>query len=211
MSWVQELIEIARAADGRVAPTFGPHHIAVALTMIGREQPIGRYELCERMSVGEGSARTLLKRLKDARYIKAKGREGQMLTGKGVRLFEKITVDVPLGLKLDLREIVIHQHAFSYLVKRKASKVTDGLRQRDEAIIRGGVGKAGATTLIQKNGLLYLPPNDYNILNEYEHDALLITESLRVEDGDVVVIGSADSENLAREVSMAAVLTLFEE
>ena len=34
-------------------------------------------------------------------------------------------------------------------------------------------------------------------------------ESLRIEDNDAVVIGSAEDANLAREVSMAAVMTLF--
>ncbi|MFW9918504.1 MAG: DUF4443 domain-containing protein [Candidatus Thorarchaeota archaeon] len=211
MSWQKEIRHIAQPADGRVAPTFGPHHVAVAITMIGREQPLGRYELCERMSMGEGSARTLLKRLRESNYIMAEGKQGQKLTEKGLSLFNRITADVPIGLSLILGDLVVHEFSFAHLVRRKAARVTDGIRQRDEAIIQGGSGRAGATTLIQKNGLLLMPPDGFNILLEYEDEALLIAESLRVEDDDVVVIGSADDANLAREVSMAAVMTLFED
>ncbi len=211
MSWQREIHEIAQPADGRVAPTFGAHHVAVAIMMIGREQPLGRYELCERMSMGEGSARTLLKRLRESNYIMAEGKQGQRLTEKGLSLFNRITSDVPIGLSLELGNLVVHEFSFAHLVRRRANRVSDGIRQRDEAIIQGGAGRAGATTLIQRNGLLLMPPDEFNILLDYESEALLIAESLRVEDNDVVVIGSADDANLAREVSMAAVMTLFED
>ncbi|MHA1906230.1 MAG: DUF4443 domain-containing protein [Candidatus Thorarchaeota archaeon] len=212
VTWLQEIISLAQPADGRVSPTFKPHHVAVALMMIGREQPLGRYELRDRMSVGEGSTRTLLKRLTEADYITAEGKQGQKLTLKGQRIFQKLSEDIPIGLALDLGGLVVHTKSYANLVKGKTSAVTDGVRQRDEAIIQGGgYGQAGATTLIQKNGLLLMPPDDFNILLEYETEALLIMESLRVENNDVVVIGSAEDPNLAREVSMAAVTTLFNE
>ncbi len=211
MTWLQEIINLAQPADRKVSPTFKPHHVAVALMMIGREQPLGRYELRDRMSVGEGSTRTLLKRLSEAGYITAEGKQGQKLTRKGQDLFDRISEDVPLGLSLNLGELVVHSYAFANLVKGRAYLITDGVRQRDEAIIQGGYGQSGATTLVQKNGLLLMPPDDYNILLEYEDEALLIMESLRVEDDDVVVIGSAADANLAREVSMAAVMTMFDE
>ena len=56
-----------------------------------------------------------------------------------------------------------------------------------------------------------MPPDDFHILIAYEAETVLIIESLRPENNDVVVIGSADDPNLAREVSMAAVMTLFDE
>ncbi|MFW9833014.1 MAG: DUF4443 domain-containing protein [Candidatus Thorarchaeota archaeon] len=210
MTWKDEFMKLSEPADGRVAPAFKPHHAAVALVMIGREQPLGRYELCDKMSIGEGSARTLLKRLTEADYIEPEGKQGQKLTQKGLKLFDEIMKDVPIGLMLDVRKLVMYEYAYANLVKNKAVAVTDGVRQRDEAIIQGGYGKAGATTLIQRNIRLVMPPDDFHILVAYEAETLLIIESLRPENNDVVVIGSADDLNLAREVSMAAVMTLFD-
>ena len=209
MTWKDEFIRLSEPADGRVAPAFKPHHAAVALVMIGREQPLGRYELCDKMSIGEGSARTLLKRLTEADFIEPEGKQGQRLTSSQ-RLFNEIIHDVPIGLMLDVNQLVMYEHAYANLVKNKASVITDGVRQRDEAIIQGGYGKAGASTLIQKNIRLVMPPDDFHILLTYEAETVLIIESLRPEDNDVVIIGSADDPNLAREVSMAAVMTLFD-
>ncbi len=210
-SWKRTIDALSLPADGRVPPVFKPYHVAVALIMIGREQPLGRYEMCQNMSLGEGSVRTLLKRLTEAGLISAEGRQGQKLTKKGTNLFNAIIEDVPLGLFLDLSGLTIYNYAYANLVKNKASRVTDGIRQRDEAIIQGGRDSAGATTLIMKNGLLVMPPDDHNILLSNERETLLILESLRPEDNDVVVIGTAGNPNLAREVSMAAVMTLFED
>jgi predicted transcriptional regulator len=209
LSWKQEFVQLSQPADGRVAPAFRPHHAAVAQGLIGREQPMGRYDLCEKMSIGEGSVRTLMKRLSEANLIEAEGKQGQTLTRSGQDLFDMITKDVPLGLELDVKRLVMYEHAFAFLVRGKADKIKDGIRQRDEAIIQGGYGKAGATTLIQKRGILVMPPDEFHVLREYEEEALLLIESLRPVDGDIIVIGSADDIRLAREVAMAAVMTLF--
>ncbi|MHA2024429.1 MAG: DUF4443 domain-containing protein [Candidatus Thorarchaeota archaeon] len=211
MTWKDEFISLSRPADGRVAPSFKPHHAAVALIMIGREQPLGRYELCGKMSIGEGSARTLLKRLSEADYVEPEGKQGQKLTSKGRRLVDEVSKDIPIGLSLEIRRLVMYEQAYANLVKNKVSRVTDGIRQRDEAIIQGGYGKAGATTLIQKSVRLVMPPDDFHVLLSYEPETLLIIESLRPEEGDVIVIGSADDLNLAREVAMASTMTLFDE
>ncbi|MHA2140954.1 MAG: DUF4443 domain-containing protein [Candidatus Thorarchaeota archaeon] len=209
MSWKEKIVQIVGAADGRVAPAFGPHHAAVALVMIGREQPLGRYELCQNLSVGEGSARTLLKRLTEADLITPEGKQGQRLTGGGQSLFDDVSRDVPIGLFLDATGLVMYEAAYGNLVKRKRTLVTDGVRQRDEAIIQGGYDKAGATSLVMKNGSLVMPPDDFHTLIEYEKETLLLLETLRPEDNDVIILGSADDPNLAREVSMAALMTLF--
>ena len=209
MTWKDEFISLSEPADGRVAPAFKPYHAAVALILIGREQPLGRYDLCEKMSIGEGSVRTLLKRLSEADLIEAEGKQGQRLTSKGKVLFDRVLRDVPMGLTLDVRRLVMYEYAFANLVKGQSEMITDGVRQRDEAIIQGGYDKAGASTLIQKSGSLVMPPDDFHILTSYEEETLLVMESLRPDDGDVIVIGSADDENLAREVAMAAVMTLF--
>jgi DNA-binding PadR family transcriptional regulator len=209
--WKKELIQLSETADGKVSPAFKPHHAAVALMMIGREAPLGRYELCQNMSIGEGSVRTLLKRFTENGYIAPDGRQGQRLTSKGKTLFDQISNDIPSGLFLDVAPLVMFGKAFANLVKNKASEVTDGVRQRDEAIIQGGYGEAGATTLVYKNGSLLIPPGDYHVILQYESEGVLIIESLRPSDEDVIVIGSSNDPNLAREVSMAAVMTLFDE
>ena len=209
MSWLRKVVHLAEPADGRVPPVFRPYHVAVALVMIGREQPLGRYELCENMSIGEGSVRTLIRRLTEEGYVEADGKQGQRLTDSGHALFREITGHVPIGLFLELQDLVLYEKAYANLVRGRAGRVTKGIRQRDEAIIQGGVDAAGATTLIYKRGFLVIPPDDFNVLTAYEKPALLLLDSLKPSEGDAVVIGTSDDANVAREVSMAAVMTLF--
>ncbi|MCF2136058.1 MAG: hypothetical protein K9W43_02360 [Candidatus Thorarchaeota archaeon] len=210
-TWKKIIETLAQPADGRVPPVFKPYHVAVVLVMIGRQQPLGRYEMCQNISIGEGSVRTLLKRLTEGGLITAEGRRGQRLTKRGNEIFEAMIRDIPLGLFLDLGDLTVYKYDYANLVRGRASKVSDGIHQRDEAIIQGGRGKAGATTLVMRGGLLTMPPDDFNILLSNEKETLLILESLRPKDSDVIVIGSSDDQNLAREVSMAAVMTLFED
>ncbi len=210
MFWLREVNRLAEAADGRVPPVFRPYHVTVALIMIGQQQPLGRYELCQNMSIGEGTVRTLIKRLNEEEYVEAEGRQGQRLTERGRRLFDQITADIPVGLALDLGKLVMYRYAFANLVRAKGHRVGDGMRQRDEAIIQGGHNRAGATTLVYNNGLLLMPPDNLNILSIYQRETLLILESLRPQNGDAIVIGSATEPNLAREVAMASTMTLFE-
>jgi predicted transcriptional regulator len=210
LTWKHTCCKIVEPADGRVPPSIKPHHAAVALILIGREQPLGRYELTEQMSIGEGSTRTLLKRLTESGFIIADGKQGQRLSDQGMKIFNEISKDVPRGMFLDVPRLVVYEHAYANLVKQKANLIHDGVRQRDEAIIQGGYGISGASTLVRKNGRLVMPPEDYHILPEYSEETILIIESLKPEDEDVVILGSSEDRNLAREVAMAAVMTLFD-
>lgn len=208
-SWRDIAIRLAEPSNACVSPLFQPHHVIVTLLLIGRQQPLGRYKLCDNISIGEGSVRTLLKNLRKEGYIAPEGRRGQKLTGKGQRYFEIITEDIPLGLFLELDHLVIYSNGYAILAKDCAHAITDGLRQRDEAMIHGGYGRAGATTLVMKNGILLLPPDNSNALIANEDDTLLILNSLRPENNDVIILGSAIEKNLAREVAIAAAMTLF--
>ncbi len=208
--WREIANELADLRYLNAPQSFQSHHVVVSFLLIGTQQPLGRYDLCTQLSLGEGSVRSLMKRLTKGGYIGAEGKQGQRLTAKGKELFDDITRDIPLGLFLELSELTLHDFAYVNVVKGKASAVKDGIKQRDEAMIHGGYGQAGATTLVVKDGLILMPPENTNLLATSESETLLIAESLRPSDNDAIVIGSASDRNLAREVSMAAAMTLFE-
>lgn len=208
--WKKITNELADLRYLNAPQSFQSHHVVVSFLLIGAHQPLGRYDLCTHLSLGEGSVRSLMKRLTKGGYIVAEGKQGQRLTAKGEELFDDITGDIPLGLFLELSELTLHEFAYANVVRGKASKVKDGIRQRDEAMVYGGYGRAGATTLVVKDSLIVMPPDDTDVLTMSESEALLIVDSLRPIDNDVIIIGSAVDRNVAREVSMAAAMTLFE-
>lgn len=207
--WVKITHELADLRYLNAPQSFQAHHVVVSFLLIGSLQPVGRYDLCAQLTLGEGSVRSLMKRLSEGGYIAAEGKQGQRLTNKGRSLFDSITRDIPMGLFLNLNEVILHEFAYANVVRNKSGEVKDGIRQRDEAMVQGGFGRAGATTLVMRDGLLVMPPEDTNLLTMSEKETLLITESLRPTNDDVIIIGSAVEQNLAREVSMAAAMTLF--
>lgn len=202
---------MAGPGDGRVSPLFQAHHVVITLILVGENPPLGRYELRSNLTIGEGSIRTLIERLTQNGYIAPYDRKGQKLTTKGERAFKMILKSIPKGMYLDLEKLVLHRYAYVSIVKGLANKIVDGMRQRDEAIICGGYDNAGATTLVMRNGLLLIPPKDIDASSVYEKETSLIMKSLKPENGDTIVIGSAINGNLAREVSIASVMTLFED
>jgi DNA-binding PadR family transcriptional regulator len=208
-TWKEAAVQLSEYRYLNVPNLYQPHHVIVSLLLIGENEPLGRYDLSENLTIGEGSIRTLLKRLTERGYIVAELRQGQRLTKRGREMFNAIRADMPFGLFLELGNLVLHEHSYASLVTKKAERVLDGVRQRDEAMIQGGHGKAGATTLVMKGGMLVMPPDCSNVLLTNEKESLLIIDTLRPEEDDVIVIGSAINNNLAKEVSVAAALTLF--
>ena len=206
--WKRVVANLAETQYLNVPKRYQHHHVALAILLIGERQPLGRYDLTDSMTIGEGSVRTLLKRLTKEGYITAEQHHGQSLTKKGQGLFEDIKQDIPFGLFVDIGNLAIYQYSFANLIKGKGNRVKDGVLQRDEALICAGYGRAGATTLVMRNGLLVMPPDDTNTLLENERESILLLDSLRPEEGDAIVIGSSIDSNMAREVAMAASTTL---
>ncbi len=211
MSIWKEFIQMTEPGDRRVSPLFQAHHAIITLILVGEHPPLGRYELRSNLTIGEGSVRTLIERLTQNGYIAPYERKGQKLTAKGDRAFNKIMKSIPMGMYLDIKRLALHRYTYVSIVKGLANKIVDGMRQRDEAIICGGYDNAGATTLVMRNGLLVIPPKDIKASSVDKKDASLIMRSLKPEDDDTIIIGSAINGNLAREVSIAAVMTLFED
>jgi len=206
--WKEIAINLSESRYLNVPNLYQPHHVSVSILLIGEQQPLGRYDLADNITIGEGSIRTLLKRLTNGGYTTAELHHGQKLTSEGQIFFDAIRQDIPFGLFLELDDLTIYEHSFANVVKHKGSKVTDGVLQRDEALVCAGYGKAGATTLIMESGMLLMPPDKTNIMLGNEQESILLLDSLRPQDGDAVVIGSSIDKNLAREVAMAASMTL---
>jgi len=82
--------------------------------------------------------------------------------------------------------------------------IKGGIEQRDYAI---RIGALGATTLIYKNGRFIMPSTDYII----DDDIIQLLLSLEPEDGDVIIIGSAN-DRLSAELGAknAAINTILE-
>ena len=188
------------------ALTFTLLHLIKALELMA-EGPIGRGKLAKNLGIGEGTVRTIIKRLKDSNIIEI-SREGCHLTSFGRKLWEKFKKKVPKKVFLEKNEFSLAQYSVAVLVRGCGSKVRTGMKQRDAAIM---VGADGATTLVVKGKKLIIPGVSDNIAKDYPVAYKQIVKLLNPQQNDVVIVGTAKTREKAEYGALAAALTLLED
>ena len=187
-----------KTAPGR-SPEFTPAYVLIALRVI-REKSPGRKQLSADLSLGEGTVRNLLRRLTEDGLVSST-RQGVVLTTEGEELLEKLTLSIR-GRPVPLTRLTVGEYNHAVLVKGGSSKVRLGVEQRDHALISGA---SGATTLVFENGGFKVPA----LPDAVEKIVAESITGLRPEDGDAVVIGTADNAFLAELGAYAAGLNLL--
>jgi len=205
MSTVEE--KLRELAEGR-APgppaSFTKLHVLKAIWLLAEQGTIGRASLAQKLGLGEGVTRTLLKRLLRAGLVRT-SRSGCEITEEGRALWEE--------LRRKLARIAsvrwtgeLGQYGVAVLVKGGASKVRLGVEQRDEAI---RAGAKGALVLVLEGGRLRMPGVSEDIRVDYPELFEEITTSLEPEEGDAVVVAYADDAVSAEYGALAAALDLL--
>src|SRR5271157_2464625 len=132
-----------------ITSRFGVVHIILALFKFAQNpEGIGRYALRKELLIGEGMARSIVKKLKEKHLITRKStRKGHVLTPEGRALFEKIQAEIPYCGEApeNCRKLIIKGFPYFCLVRGRAGKLGLGIEARDAAIKIGGLG---ATCLV---------------------------------------------------------------
>jgi DNA-binding MarR family transcriptional regulator len=178
-------------------PRFAEVHVREALELIGKHGRVGRKDLADELRIGEGSVRTVLNQLKKRGLITS-SRGGHSLTDKGRRALGKSLEFV----KIDASDLTVGEVDVATVVRGAADMVKKGIEQRDEAI---KAGAAGATVLIFKNCKLQFPDRFIEVGKKVSET---IIKTLKPQEGDVIVIGTADDVVSAEAGARAAARTL---
>jgi hypothetical protein len=93
------------------------------------------------------------------------------------------------------------------LIRGCGSKVKLGMEQRDAALL---VGAKEATTLVFKDGKLVVPPDYRNVAEDFPKVYRTLVDSLKPEENDVVIIGSAETLEKAEYGASAAAWSLLD-
>ena len=200
----QLLEKITREKAPGPSPTFSIFHMLRAIELMAKKA-IGRSKLAENLKVGEGAARTIIGRLKDAGLV-ATSKAGCALTKKGWKLWEEYKSIFEKKVEIEKNELVLADYNFAILIKNRGHKIKSGMEQRDAAII---VGARGAVTIMFKGGHLILPSVSRDVTKDFPKAARQITDFLRPKENDVVVVVSADSLEKAEYGAFAAAWTLL--
>jgi hypothetical protein len=186
-----------------IQPSFKEIHVILALIIINdQEKGIGRYRLKNELNLPEGAVKSLLTKMKKNELIETDSRiSGHKISQRGqsilTELFTKITPpEIPT---FDYKSLVIGQYAYYSLARNIGDHVKSGIEQRDDAIKIGGTG---ATCLIFKDKILSFPKS--SIPDSISVPPSIKTSELKydIKENDVLVIGAAENQYLARLVTL---------
>ncbi len=233
MSFLKTLDPIFKSST--IKPSFKLVHVILSLYLFAENpEGIGRYRLENELNIGSGSARSLVKSLREKiEFIslstehngKSKSiakRRGHILTKKGNEFLEKIKTIIPIIKQADinlLKDILIDVNnifPFFCLVKQKGQEIDNGIKQRDAAIMISGVG---ATCLLYDGKRFKFPDETQSTDNtihfqverkiETYFEKLIKLENQELEKNDVVIIGLGKNIQIARLSALNAALTLI--
>jgi hypothetical protein len=196
----------SRYAPSR-ALSFDLVHVFVALQRIGNKGVTSRNALCSGLVLGEGTVKTLVKHLKMQGLIETSNR-GIKMTVKGNGVYEGLLSAIPAEMSLPKCSVALSRFNYAVLVREFGFAVGLGIEQRDAAI---KMGATGATTLLFKDNKFVMPASSNDSLKKEREVRRMLVEKLNPRDGDVIIIGSADSNEKTAELGAknAALLTIF--
>ena len=196
----------------RYAPSrplsFDVVHVFAALQRIGNKGITSRNALCSGLVLGEGTVKTLVKHLKMQGLIKTSNR-GTKMTAKGKGLYEGLLLAIPAEMSLPRCAVALSRFNYAVLLREFGFAVGLGIEQRDAAI---KTGATGATTLLFKDNKFVMPAASSNdSLKKERKVRRMLVEKLNPRDGDVIIIGSSDSNEKTAELGAknAALLTIL--
>jgi len=185
-------------------PTFREAHMVRALLLLGEVGQIGRGLLAQKLGLGEGGARTLLKRLMALRLITV-GREGATLTPRGRKLWQALAKAMSSPIPIDAGRLSLDRFSAAILVRGAEKGVRLGIEQRDAAVREGATG---ASTLIYKGGRFIMPGGAQDCEAAYpDHVWSRIREAFPLGEGDVIIVASAGDPRPAEMGCIASALT----
>ncbi len=205
-TYIKALERVAsRYAPSRVL-SFDVVHVFVALQLIEKSGKTSREALCDGLALGEGAVKTLVKHLKMNGLVRTSN-GGTRMTAKGQGICKGILEAMPAEMALPKCSVALGTFNYAVLVKEFGFAVKSGIEQRDAAI---KMGATGATTLIFKDGRFAMPASTQDSLKKDPAVRRMLSASLRPEEGDVIIIGSADRKKTAELAAKnAALLTIF--
>jgi uncharacterized protein DUF4443 len=204
-------IMILERVASRYAPSralsFNLVHVFAALQRIGNKGITSRNALCSGLVLGEGTVKTLVKHLKMHGLIETSNR-GTRMTAKGKGVYEGLLSIIPAEMSLPRCAVALSRFNYVVLVREFGFAVRLGIEQRDAAI---RMGATGATTLLFKENKFVMPASSNDSLKKEREVRRMLIEKLNPRDGDVIIIGSADSNEKTAELGAknAALLTIL--
>jgi hypothetical protein len=206
-TYVRTLQKVAsRIAPSRIL-SFEMVHVLVTLQLIQERGHVSRHTLCKKLDLGEGTVKTLVKHLKIYDLIET-DKTGTRISTKGSKLLSELLLSIPAEMSISTCSVALGKFNYAILIKQMSYVIRSGIEQRDAAIKMNALG---ATTLVYKDDKFMIPNTNFNALHREQKLHTLLVDSLKPEEGDVLIIGSDNMSERAAEFAAksAALVTIM--
>jgi hypothetical protein len=204
-----ELLETLEGVVNKIAhgpaPSFNEAQVVKALEIIDNYGIVGRIKLSNKLELGIGTTRTILKHLKREGLI-VSSRHGFAFSERGKKLFLNLRSRISGGIEVPNSPLTVGPLVIAVLVRDMAHKVGRGVEQRNTAI---RVGASGATTLIFSRNKLTMASKKNHILKGISDIQGILVSKLNPKENDVIIVGSGENRANAEIGALMASLKLL--
>jgi|GEM_PF-1869659 len=164
-------------------------HIILLLLALDEMKTAGRRVLCQVLSLGEGTTRTVLGKLSALGVVQV-SRAGARLSEQGKRLVSAIKSRISRPILLRAGEkLTLKKVNAALLIRGVQAESISVLEVRDDVIRFGG---RGAVLLVKRETDLYIPPGNTRVSERYPSLYYELEKRLQPEDGDIILIGMGE-------------------
>lgn len=184
------------------SPAFTPVHIVKALLLLEKGS-MGRQSMSKMLGLGEGSARTLVKKLTERALVSVDPVGGCNLTNEGRLIVNELRQTILSSKEFTLEDFDIKLPSFAVQIRGPSAFTIPITKLRDVAVRNGAEGMLVFTV---KDSKISLPMIVDDVSKDYPKLVSLIKNSFLLEDGDFIFIGFAEDKNAAELGTLAAAL-----
>ena len=181
-------------------PNFNLIHVVLMLILL-ENGVVGRKRLSSLINLGEGSVRSLIRRLREAGLIDT-SKEGCYLTPKGREKVKDLRKFLKGPIEIELSEL-LQDKVYASLVRGVPLEKLRVLEVRDEAVRAGG---KGAIILVCLQGKLIFPETSELLARYHPRDELRIMEAFKPSEGDIIIVGLGSSPHASKLSAIGAAL-----
>lgn len=204
-----KLLEVLGRVGNKIArgpaPAFNEAHTIKTLEIIENAGILGRIAMSNKLELGIGTTRTILKHLKNEQLITS-SKHGFLLSEQGKRLFARLRVRISEGIEVPNCSLTVGPVVVAILVRNMAHKVGRGIEQRNTAI---RAGASGATTLVYSRKKIVMPSKKNHVVKDISEIQDIVISNLHPKENDVVIFGSGENKTNAEIGAIMAAIKLL--
>jgi len=199
------------ASIAKSSPPKGPSaayaspHILKLIMLLDKRESMGRIALSKALEVGEGTVRTMVKKLVESGIIEVDSIGGCTLTERGRYLAAELNGFIVSSSSLDLRSLGIEMPSHALQVRAAISN-TSLTKLRDVAVKSGA---EGMVIFQYKGGTLAFPMMTDDASAAYPEIAYQIRARFELREGDAILVAFAERAVNAEIGALGAAIYLF--